>query len=564
MFLQRNITMFKTRNLAGLFLFFISTAFCHAAETTLNFAARHLPAEQGNFEYTTTAVSWPANKTALIICDVWDSHHSLNAVRRETELVPRIEQLANTLRKQGVLIIHSPSDCMPQYAEHPARQTAKNAPKAADLPADIHQWCRSIKSEDPKVYPIDQADGGEDDDKAELAEWHKLLSTLGRNPKLPWKYQHPGITIKDTDAISDSGVEIWNLLAARGINQVLICGVHTNMCVLGRPFGLRQLSQHGKKIVLVRDLTDTMYNPASRPFVSHYSGTSLIISHIERYVSGTVESTVFLNEPPIRFANDRRKLLMMIGEDEYKTNETLPEFAKTTLESLGYQVTIIHADKKNAHDFPGLAEQLPNHDALLISVRRRTPSRAVLAAIKKHLDDGKAVIGIRTASHAFAVRDPKKFEETAELSFWQDFDPAVLGGSYTNHYPVGPTTSVRVDDEQAKHPILRGVEVTKLEGRGSLYKVAPLMKSTTPLLFGTIPGKPEEPLAWTNTFGEKNARVFYTSLGHPGDFEQPAFRQLLVGGLTWATDRPMWMGKMADYLPKVQSHSKAEGAKASK
>ena len=535
-----------------------------AAEATLNFTSRHLPTEEGNFDYKTTAEAWPAAKSALIICDVWDSHHSLNAVRRETELVPRIEQLANTLRKQGVLIIHAPSDCMPQYADHPARQTAKNAPKAADLPANISQWCHSIKSEDPKLYPIDQADGGEDDDKAELAEWHKLLEGVGRDPKRPWKFQHSGITIKDEDAISDSGVEIWNLFTARGIDQVLICGVHTNMCVLGRPFGLRQLSQHGKKVVLVRDLTDTMYNPASKPYVSHYSGTSLIISHIERYVSSTVESTAFLKEPPIRFANDRRKLLMMIGEDEYKTWETLPEFAKTTLEPLGYQVTIIHADKKNPHDFPGLTEQLPKHDALLVSVRRRTPSRVALAAIKRHLAEGKPLIGIRTASHAFAVRDLKKFTETDELSFWQDFDPAVLGGSYTGHHPAGPNTTVRVNEEQARHPILRGVDVSQLEGKGSLYKVAPLMKSATPLLFGTIPGKPEEPLAWTNEVGDKKARVFYTSLGHPGDFEQPAFRQLLIGGLTWATDRPVWIGKMPDYLPKDQNLSKEHPQKTSK
>lgn len=559
--------MFKAPQLISFAcLFFVS---CHAAiscaaEATLNFQSRHLPPKQDNFEYTTTAEAWPAAKTALIICDVWDSHHSLNAVRRETELVPRIEQLASTLRKQGVLIIHAPSDCMPQYAEHPARQVAKNAPQAADLPADIGQWCKSIKSEDPRLYPIDQADGGEDDDPAELAQWHKLLEGVGRNPKRPWKYQHSGITIKDTDAISDSGVEIWNLLAARGIEQVLICGVHTNMCVLGRPFGLRQLTQHGKKVVLVRDLTDTMYNPASRPFVNHYSGTSLIISHIERYVSGTVESTAFVNEPPIRFANDRRKLLMMIGEDEYKTWETLPEFVKTTLEPLGYQVTIIHADKNNPHDFPGLAEQLPNNDALLISVRRRTPSRAVLAAIKTHLAEGKPLLGVRTANHAFAVRDVKKFQETAELSFWQDFDPAVLGGSYTGHHGVGPMTAVRINDDQAKHSILRGVDVANLEGRGSLYKVAPIAKSATPLLFGTIPGKPEEPLAWTNTYGDRNARIFYTSLGHAGDFEQPAFRQLLVGGLTWATDRPVWIGKMADYLPKEQSQPKELDTKTSK
>jgi nicotinamidase-related amidase/type 1 glutamine amidotransferase len=535
-----------------------------SAAETLHFSSRHLPPEQGNYSYKTKDQTWPAAKTALIICDVWDSHHSLNAVRREAELVPRIEKLANTLRDRGVLIIHAPSDCMPQYADHPARQTAVNAPKASDLPTDIGQWCRSIKSEDPKVYPLDQSDGGEDDDPAELAEWHKLLEAAGRNSKRPWKYQHPGITIKNGDAISDSGVEIWNLLAARGIDHVLMCGVHTNMCVLGRPFGLRQLSQHGKQVVLVRDLTDTMYNPARSPFVSHYSGTSLIISHIERYVSGTVESTAFLGEPPIRFANDRRKLLMMIGEDEYKTWETLPEFARTTLEPLGYEVTVIHADKQNKNNFPGVAEQLPKNDAILISVRRRNPSKAVIAAIKKHLNDGKPLIGIRTANHAFAVRDPKKFVETEEQSYWQEFDPAVLGGSYTGHHGAGPLTAVRANPEQAEHPILRGVDLTKFAGRGSLYKVAPIAKSATALLYGSIPGKPEEPLAWTNLYGEQKARVFYTSLGHPGDFEQPAFRQLLVGGLTWSTDRPVWMGAMADYLPKAQTPSKVPETKASK
>ena len=66
-----------------------------------------------------------------------------------------------------------------------------------------------------------------------------------------------------SDAISDSGVEIWNLLEERGINNVILLGVHTNMCVLGRPFGLRQMAKNGKNVVLMRDMTDTMYNPDS-------------------------------------------------------------------------------------------------------------------------------------------------------------------------------------------------------------------------------------------------------------------------------------------------------------
>ncbi len=266
--------------------------------------------------------------------------------------------------------------------------------------------------------------------------------------------------------------------------------------------------------------------------------------------SPLVTAAAFSNETPTRPANAYHKLLMMIGEDEYKTWETLPEFAKTTLEPLGYQVTIIHADKKNKNDFPGLAEQLPNHDAILVSVRRRTPSKAALAAIKTHLAAGKPLLGIRTASHAFSVRDPQKFKATDEHSFWQDFDPAVLGGSYTGHHAGGMKTEVRVNPEQTQHPILRGVDVTQLAGHGSLYKVAPLAKTTTTLLIGKIPNKPEEPLAWTNIVGDKKARVFYTSLGHPGDFEQPAFRQLLVGALAWSLDSADKSEKKSESSPK--------------
>ena len=88
---------------------------------------------------------------------------------------------------------------------------------------------------------------------------------MGRNPKAPWKSECDVLKMDDHDAVSDSGVEIWNLLEERGINNVILMGVHTNMCVLGRPFGLRQLAKNGKNVVLMRDMTDTMYNPRAGP-----------------------------------------------------------------------------------------------------------------------------------------------------------------------------------------------------------------------------------------------------------------------------------------------------------
>jgi hypothetical protein len=66
-------------------------------------------------------------------------------------------------------------------------------------------------------------------------------------------------------------------------SNVVLMGVHTNMCVLGRPFGIRQLVRLGKNVVLARDLTDAMYDPRQPPYVSHARGTELVVEHVERY-----------------------------------------------------------------------------------------------------------------------------------------------------------------------------------------------------------------------------------------------------------------------------------------
>jgi nicotinamidase-related amidase len=273
-------------------------------EKNLELKLRSRVEDNGTFRIVTKEQQWPAHKTAIIVCDMWDAHHCLNAVRREEEMVPRMNQLLEKARDQGVLIIHAPSSCMEPYKEHPARERAQAAPKAKNLPKDIGEWCNRIPAEEKGKYPIDQSDGGEDDDPQEHEAWHKKLAAMGRNPKAPWKSEHAGLKIHDADAISDSGVEIWNLLEERGISNVMLVGVHTNMCVLGRPFGLRQMAKNGKNVILVRDLTDTMYNPKMPPHVSHFQGTRLIIEHIEKYVCPTITSNQVLGGKEFRFKGD--------------------------------------------------------------------------------------------------------------------------------------------------------------------------------------------------------------------------------------------------------------------
>ncbi|MGC3966162.1 MAG: hypothetical protein QM775_01955 [Pirellulales bacterium] len=260
--------------------------------------------ENGLHKPAVTEERWNPAETCVIVCDMWDAHHCLNAVRRAEELAPRMNAFLKAARERGALIIHAPSSCMAAYADSPGRKLAQNAPTAANLPKEIDQWCRHIPAEDKLEYPIDQTGGGEDDDPAEHAAWQAKLTAMGRNPNAPWTKQMDGLTIAEGDAISDSGVEIWNLMEQRGIKNVMLLGVHTNMCVLGRPFGLRQMVRNGKNTILVRDLTDTMYDPAKRPFVSHFEGTALIVAYIESTVCPTITSTDLLGGEPFRFAGD--------------------------------------------------------------------------------------------------------------------------------------------------------------------------------------------------------------------------------------------------------------------
>ncbi|HUQ69768.1 MAG TPA: hypothetical protein VM165_09615, partial [Planctomycetaceae bacterium] len=257
--------------------------------------------------YDVREQSWSAEKTAVIVCDVWDLHHCLNAVRRLEEFAPRLDAVLKEARRRGATIIHSPSDCMAAYETHPARLRAMAVPKADPLPRDIAHWCSQIPLEKQAVYPIDQSDGGEDDDPTEHAAWVAKLTAMGRKPGTPWLMQSPLITIDgERDYISDKGDEVWSILKARGVEHVILTGVHTNMCVLGRPFGLRQMVRNGMPVVLMRDMTDCMYNPKRWPYVDHFTGNDLVIAHVEQFVCPTITSDQVLGGRPFQSKFDAR------------------------------------------------------------------------------------------------------------------------------------------------------------------------------------------------------------------------------------------------------------------
>src|SRR6187455_1240226 len=68
--------------------------------------------------------SWDPTKTALVICDMWDTHTCPNAAARVGEIAPRVDAVAKALRAKGSLIIHCPSDTMKFYEGTPQRKMA--------------------------------------------------------------------------------------------------------------------------------------------------------------------------------------------------------------------------------------------------------------------------------------------------------------------------------------------------------------------------------------------------------------------------------------------------------
>jgi nicotinamidase-related amidase len=215
----------------------------------------------GEWDELTLTKELPIRETAIIICDMWDKHWCPSASKRCDALAHKMAPVIAAAHARGIAVIHAPSECMEFYKDTPQRRRMQALPRV--------QPPKSLPLSDPPL-PVDASDEGCDDDPPV-------------KPYRAWTRQHPAIPIADTDVISDDGAEVYSFLRQRGIKNLIIMGVHTNMCVLGRSFAIRQMTRWGIRCVLVRDLTDAMYNPKKPPFVSHQQGTELVIEHIEKY-----------------------------------------------------------------------------------------------------------------------------------------------------------------------------------------------------------------------------------------------------------------------------------------
>jgi nicotinamidase-related amidase len=251
-------------------------------------------------EASTKTVSWDPKETAFVICDMWDDHWCKGAAQRVVELAGPMNRMIADARSRGVFIVHAPSTCTGFYKDSPARKRAQQSPKAPP-PAPLSTkerwgtaWCWPDPAREPDL-PIDDSDMGCD---------CKAKCTI----REAWTRQIAAIDIDaGADAITDDGQEMVNLLAERKIKHVVLLGVHLNMCVLGRPFAIRQMVHQGRDVALIRDMTDTMYNSQMRPKVSHYAGTDLVVEHIEKHWCPSFTSADVVGGAPFKFKDDPRR-----------------------------------------------------------------------------------------------------------------------------------------------------------------------------------------------------------------------------------------------------------------
>jgi nicotinamidase-related amidase len=213
----------------------------------------------GDWREVSLRQALPPEHMAIVICDMWDKHWCTGATQRVAGLVTRMAPFLETARRQGIQIIHAPSDVMAFYQDAPQRKRMLALAKV-EPPAPL-------VLPDPPL-PIDDHLGGCDTPDHYYQAWTR---------------ENPGLRIDAADVISDNGAEIYSFLRQRNIGTLLLMGVHANMCILNRSFAIKRMTALGIHCILVRDLTDAMYNPEDPPHVSHQAGTQLVIEYIEKY-----------------------------------------------------------------------------------------------------------------------------------------------------------------------------------------------------------------------------------------------------------------------------------------
>ena len=264
-------------------------------------------------------------------------------------------------------------------------------------------------------------------------------------------------------------------------------------------------------------------------------------------------------------AGKGKHVVLISGDQEYRSEETIPQLAKILSKHHGFKCTVLFTvDPKdgtvnpNINNIPGL-EALKDADLMVIFTRFLNLPNDQMQHIEDYLLFGKPVVGLRTATHAFngipGTSKFAKFNNGSGVKGWEGgFGKQVLGEQWVNHHGAHGKEGTRgiPAPEQGKHPILKGIGAGDIFGTTDVYTVnLPLATDCTPLVLGevtetlkpdskAVDGKkndPMMPVAWTKTYkgdGDKTGRVFTTTMGASQDMEFEGTRRMIVNGCLWA------------------------------
>jgi hypothetical protein len=256
-----------------------------------------------------------------------------------------------------------------------------------------------------------------------------------------------------------------------------------------------------------------------------------------------------------------KHVVILAGDDEYRSEESMPQLGKILAVRHGFKVTMLWAINKDTgaidpatqDNIPGL-EALETADLMIMFLRFRELPDDQMKYIMDYTNSGRPILALRTSTHPFFFQQ-RKDSPYAKWS-WNSSDPPggygreVLGETWVNHHGRHNVEATRglIAHGQGSNPIVRGCE--DVFGPSDVYGIRTLTGDSTPLLMGLILsglnpddpptlGKELMPIAWiksyTGTEG-KASRIFTTTMGHSYDLKSEGFRRLLVNAAYWCID----------------------------
>lgn len=266
-----------------------------------------------------------------------------------------------------------------------------------------------------------------------------------------------------------------------------------------------------------------------------------------------------------------RHIVLVSGDEEYRSEETLPQLGKILARHHGFRCTVLFAvDPKDGTINPDVRDNIPGLEALqaadlmVIFTRFRDLPDDQMKHIVHYVESGRPIVGLRTATHAFDLKGSGTYSRyTWNSAEWEGgFGRQVLGETWIRHHGQHGKQSTRglAAPGAGNHPILRGIRDGDVWGPTDVYAARlPLPGDSAPLLLGQVlegmrpddnpvegsKNDPMMPIAWTRSYtgaSGKTSRVFTTTMGASQDMESPGFRRLLVNACYWALG-------MADQIP---------------